>query len=210
MAGHPGLLWRCVAALAGWAVCGCVWASNGNQMLEPVELIRSVSAAVLQRLEPATASAELSTAEAVVIVNAFIMPNVETERMTASALGKYWRRATPKQQAQLQMEFPRLVVHTYATALSQFNNQTITVLPARLEPSGERAMVRTEVRGDAQPLKINYRLMKTMDGWKIYDFSISGIWLTLNYRSGFANVIATDGIDGLISQLAEKNRANGG
>lgn len=101
------------------------------------------------------------------------------------------------------------MVHTYAGALSQYGNQTITVLAARVAPTAERVIVRTEVNGGAQPLKIDYRLMKTANGWKIYDFGVMGVWLTLNYRSGFAHVIASDGIDGLISTLAEKNRANG-
>lgn len=48
------------------------------------------------------------------------------------------------------------------------------------------------------------------EGWKIYDFSVMGIWLTLNYRSSFAKVISTDGIDGLISKLSKTNHANGG
>ena len=45
---------------------------------------------------------------------------------------------------------------------------------------------------------------------EIYNFSVMAIWLTLNYRNSFARVISTDGINGLISTLAEKNHASGG
>jgi phospholipid transport system substrate-binding protein len=210
MIGRRGLLWHCGTCLTVWLACSGAFSSDANLMQEPAGLIRSVSTAVRQRLDTTPASQALSTAEVVSIVYTLVMPNVETTRMTASAMGIHWRRATPAQQARLQEEFPRLVVHTYAGALSRFGNQTITVLPARVAPSAERAVVRTEVRGGGQPLRIDYRLMKTAEGWKIYDFSVMGVWLTLNYRSGFAHVIATDGIDGLISKLAEKNRANGG
>lgn len=206
---RPRHFWRCGAWLVVWATCFPAFASDAVVGQEPVGLIQGVSTAVLLRLESARKSQALSTAQAVVIVDALVMPHVETEHMTASAVGKYWRRATTAQRTRLQEEFPRLVVHTYAGALSQYGNQTITVLAARVAPTAERVIVRTEVNGGAQPLKIDYRLMKTANGWKIYDFGVMGVWLTLNYRSGFAHVIASDGIDGLISTLAEKNRANG-
>jgi phospholipid transport system substrate-binding protein len=206
---RPRHFWRCGVGLVVCAACFPPFASDAAVGQEPVGLIQDISTAVLLRLESARKSQTLSIAQAVVIVDALVMPHVETEHMTASALGKYWRRAKPAQQTRLRTEFPRLVVNTYAGALSQYGNQTITVLAARVAPTAERVIVRTEVNGSAQPLKIDYRLVKTANGWKIYDFSVMGVWLTLNYRSSFAHVITSDSIDGLIATLAEKNRANG-
>lgn len=203
------LFWRCAVGLTLWLACAGAFATEGSQALAPDALIRSVSTAVRQGLDATSASRPLATADVIAIVDALVMPHVETVRMTASAMGRHWRRATPAQRERLQREFPRLLQHVYAGALMELGDRTITVLPARGAASAERAVVQTEVRGGAQPLRIDYRLLKTADGWKIYDFSVMGVWLTLTYRSGFAHVISTEGIDGLIAQLAEKNRANG-
>lgn len=56
------------------------------------------------------------------------MQNVENARTTESAMSRYWRRSTPAQQVRMQEEFPRPVDYTYANALRQFDNQTITLL----------------------------------------------------------------------------------
>ena len=40
---------------------------------------------------------------------------------------------------------------------------------------------------------------------KIYDITIDGISLVTNYRNGFSKIIKSDGIDGLIARLRDKN-----
>lgn len=215
MSVRPNLLWRCGTYLTflglslGAIAADAADVTDATQTLAPAHLINNVSMAVRQRLDAGAAAQALSRAEVIDIVDSLVLPNVELARMTASAMGRHWRRATPVQQLRLQEEFLRLVVHTYAGALSQIGDQSITVLPAWGEPEDVWAVVKTEVRGGRQPIRIDYRLVKTPEGWKIFDFSVMGIWLTLNYRSSFAHVIATDGIDGLILKLAEKNRVNG-
>jgi phospholipid transport system substrate-binding protein len=37
---------------------------------------------------------------------------------------------------------------------------------------------------------------------------VLGVWLVENYRSSFAQEISAGGIDGLITKLAEKNKAS--
>ena len=51
------------------------------------------------------------------------------------------------------------------------------------------------------PTSVDYRLEKVGDGWKVYDFSVEGIWLVQNYRNQFADQISRSGIDGLIKSL---------
>ena len=40
--------------------------------------------------------------------------------------------------------------------------------------------------------------------WRIIDVDVEGIWLVDNYRSQFASVVNSSGIDGLIKSLREK------
>jgi phospholipid transport system substrate-binding protein len=132
--------------------------------------------------------------------------------MTASAVGPAWRQATPEQQQRLQEEFKKLLVRTYAGALDQVSDQSVTVRPFRGSPDDKEVLVRTEVRGSGDPVQLDYRLEKTpgeAGGWKIYNLNVLGVWLVDTYRSQFAQEINAKGIDGLIARLAERNKQNG-
>jgi phospholipid transport system substrate-binding protein len=147
-----------------------------------------------------------------VLVDTKIMPNVNFQRMTASAVGPAWRQATPEQQQRLQEEFKKLLVRTYAGALDQVSDQSVVVRPFRGSPDDKEVLVRTEVRGSGDPVQLDYRLEKTpgeAGGWKIYNLNVLGVWLVDTYRSQFAQEINAKGIDGLISALAERNKRNG-
>lgn len=145
------------------------------------------------------------------VVDRKIMPNVNFRRMTASATGPAWRRATPDQQQKLQQEFKTLLVRTYSGALRQVSDQTIEVGPLRANESDKEVLVRTLVKGKGEPVQLDYRMEKTPGqgaGWKIYDLNVAGIWLVDTYRPQFAQQINANGIDGLIATLVERNRAN--
>ncbi|MGQ0708516.1 MAG: MlaC/ttg2D family ABC transporter substrate-binding protein [Rhodoferax sp.] len=147
----------------------------------------------------------------VAVVDQRIMPNVNFQRMTASAVGPAWRQATPEQQKQLQDEFKTLLVRTYAGALAQVTDQTIAMKPLRAAPEDKEVLVRSEIRGRGDPIQLDYRLEKTPGqgaGWRIYNLNVLGIWLVETYKSQFAQEISAKGIDGLIASLSERNKAN--
>ena len=147
----------------------------------------------------------------VALVDRKIMPNVDFQRMTASAVGPGWRQATAEQRQRLQEEFKILLVRTYAGALNQVGDQTVAIKPLRASPDDREVLVRSEIKGRGDPIQLDYRLVKTPGqgtGWKIYNLNVLGVWLVDTYRSQFAQEIAAKGIDGLIATLAERNRAN--
>ena len=147
----------------------------------------------------------------IALVDRKIMPNVDFQRMTASAVGPGWRQATAEQRQRLQEEFKILLVCTYAGALNQVGDQTVAIKPLRASPDDREVLVRSEVKGRGDPIQLDYRLVKTPGqgtGWKIYNLNVLGVWLVDTYRSQFAQEIAAKGIDGLIATLAERNRAN--
>jgi phospholipid transport system substrate-binding protein len=145
------------------------------------------------------------------VVDAKIMPNVNFQRMTASAVGPAWREASPAQRERLQEEFKLLLVRTYSGALSQVSDESISMKPLRGSPNDTDVIVRSEIRGRGDPIQLEYRLEKTPGqgaGWKIYNLNVLGVWLVETYRSQFAQEVNAKGIDGLIASLSERNRAN--
>jgi phospholipid transport system substrate-binding protein len=144
------------------------------------------------------------------LVDSKVMPHVNFRRITASAVGPGWLKATPDQQKQLQDEFKLLLLRTYAGALSQITDQTIAVKPLRASAEDTEIVVRTEVRGKGEPIQLDYRLEKTPgvgSGWKIYNLNVMGVWLMETFRSQFSQEINAKGVDGLIVTLKSRNQA---
>ena len=142
------------------------------------------------------------------LVDTQVLPHVDLQRMTAAVVGKAWKTATPDQQAKLQAEFKTLLIRTYAGALTKVNAQTsIELKPTRSAPDDTDVTVRTNVKGSGDPIEIDYRLEKLPAEWKIFDVNVLGVWLVDQYKSSFAQQIASGGIDGLINALVAKNKA---
>jgi phospholipid transport system substrate-binding protein len=141
------------------------------------------------------------------LVQAKILPYVDSEKMTSLAAGRFWRQASPEQQKQLSDEFRTLLVYTYSGALSTIRNETVEFKPFRADPADTEVEVRSQVnltRGE--PITLNYRLTKTAQGWKIFDINVLGAWLVETYKSTFTSEINKGGIDGLIKKLQERNK----
>ena len=171
--------------------------------------IKRVSSDILEAIKADKSIRNGDINKIIVLVDQRVMPNVNFLRMTASAVGPGWRQATPEQQRRLQEEFKTLLVRTYAGALGQVSDQTISVKPLRAAADDKEVLVRTEVRGKGDPIQLDYRVEKTTDGsWKVYNMNVMGIWLVENYKTQFAQEINAKGVDGLIASLVDRNKAN--
>lgn len=174
-------------------------------------LIKRLSTEVLDTIRADKSIQAGDVGRIVTLVDTKIMPNVNFQRMTASAVGPAWRQATPEQQMRLLDEFKTLLVRTYAGALTQIVDQTIVVKPLRASPEDKEVVVRSEVKGQGDAIQLEYRLEKTPGegaGWKIYNLNVLGVWLVETYRSQFAQEINARGLNGLITTLSERNKAN--
>ena len=174
-------------------------------------LIKRLSTEVLDTIRADKTIQAGDVGRIVTLVDTKIMPNVNFQRMTASAVGPAWRQATPEQQKRLLDEFKTLLVRTYAGALTQIVDQTIVVKPLRASPEDKEVVVRSEVKGQGDAIQLEYRLEKTPGegaGWKIYNLNVLGVWLVETYRSQFAQEINARGLNGLITTLSERNKAN--
>ncbi len=177
----------------------------------PDALIKRLSSDVLDAIKSDKSIRSGDLAKVIALVDSRVMPNVDFQRMTASAVGPAWRQATPEQQKRLQEEFKTLLVRSYAGALGQVSDQAISIKPMRSAPEDKEVMVRTEIKGKGEPIQLDYRLEKTPGqgaGWKIFNINVLGVWLVETYKTQFAQEINAKGLDGLIGSLTERNKAN--
>lgn len=193
-------------------VVGSLLAGPSWAMDEAADVfVKRISTEVLDLIKADKTMRGGDIAKVVTLVDTRIMPHMDFQRMTASAVGPSWRQATPEQQKRLQEEFKILLVRTYSGALAQISDQTIVMKPLRGGPDDKEVVVRSEVRGGGDPIQLDYRLEKTPgqgSGWRIFNLNVMGVWLVETYKSQFAQEINAKGVEGLIDSLAARNKSN--
>lgn len=174
----------------------------------PDVLVKRVTEEVLEIVRKDREIQDGSTQKAIDLVDQKVLPNFDFRHMTALAVGKDWKKASPGQQQQLIAEFKTLLVRTYSNALTSYKNQKIVYKPFRMNSDDSEVLVRTEViQPGSKPVQIDYNLKKSDTSWKVYDVVVAGISLVTNYRDQFAQEVRSGGIDGLIAAIAAKNKS---
>jgi phospholipid transport system substrate-binding protein len=183
---------------------------QAQESVAPDVLIKSVTDAVIDIVRKDKDIQSGNSKKAMELIDAKVLPNFNFAHMTALAVARNWRQATPAQQKSLSDEFRALLVRTYSKALTDYKNQTIEFKPFKMNPADTDAKVRTQVMQPGnQPVPLDYYLEKVGQSWQVYDIEVSGVSLVTAYRSEFANEIRNGGIDGLIKTLQAKNHAGG-
>jgi len=173
----------------------------------PNDFVQQVADQMLAALKSDSSVRAGNTARVNTLVDELILPNVNFEKTTRLAAGRYWRQATPEQQAALVKAFRGTLARAYSGAFTRVDEATtIKTLAFRGEPGATDVVVKSQVtqRANTQPIALDYRLEKTPEGWKIYDLNVENIWLIENYRNQFAQQISQNGIDGLIQALNQR------
>lgn len=180
------------------------------QDVAPDELLRAVSAGVIDTLNQNQDGRAASPEDIAALVETRIAPLFDFVRMTRLAMARNWRLATPEQQAALAAEFRTLLVRTYSTALAQYRGEAVVFKQLRAAPLDADVTVRSEVMQPGnESMTLNYEMEKTSAGWKIYDVNVAGVRLVTTYREVFAEKVRAVGINGLIKFLADGNRDGG-
>lgn len=177
------------------------------QETAPDVLVKNVTTEVLEIIRTDKDIKAGNTQRVIDLVEKKVLPHFNFTRMTALAVGKDWRQASPAQQKILTDEFRDLLVRTYSNALTAYKNETVEYRPFKMQTGETDVTVRTQIHqpGARQPIALDYSLEKNGNGWKVYDVVVAGVSLVTNYRSSFATEIRNGGIDGLIKTLKAKN-----
>jgi phospholipid transport system substrate-binding protein len=183
-------------------------ATTQAQMLAPDALAKSVTDDVLTVIRADKDIQSGNHKKVLDLVEAKVLPHFNFSHMTQLAMGRNWRAANPEQQKKLVAEFRTLLVRTYTTAFTQYRNQTVEYKPVRMATGDTDVVVQSLIKQNSgQPIAVDYSMEKTDAGWKVYNMKIEGISLVENYRNTFNTEIQKNGVDGLITTLAEKNRS---
>jgi phospholipid transport system substrate-binding protein len=185
-----------------------VAAAAQAQAVAPDALVRQASQEVIDAVKSDKAIQAGDASRILALVDSKVMPHLNFEVVTRSAVGPQWRNATPEQRVRLQAEFKTLLVRVYSGALTQVKDHTVEITRTLPVQGSTQIVVQSEVKSKGEPIKLDYRLDKFDSAWKIIDVNVGGIWLVQSYRSQFGQVLSSGGIDALITRLAEQNKTN--
>ncbi len=121
-------------------------------------------------------------------------------------LGRHWRRASEAERAEFQQVFEDYLVAGYARQLSAYSDEQFEVRQA--QPQGDRGALVTSkiIRAEGEDIRVDWRLRKADENWRIIDVIVEGVSMATTYRSEFSSVIGSNGgrIAGLLEVLRTK------
>jgi phospholipid transport system substrate-binding protein len=189
----------------------CLFAALANAApapgSDPQQLVIDTTDRMLSALGEHANELEREPAKIYDLVGDIVLPHFDFVRMSAWALGKYWRQADREQKRRFVRAFRQMLVRTYAVALLEYDEQKIEYLPLRGDPASGDVTVRTQVvQSGRAPIAINYALWERGGDWRVYDVSVDGISLVANFRTSFASEIKANGLEALITRLEQLNQ----
>lgn len=137
-------------------------------------------------------------------IRAIVDERFDFRSMSQSVLATHWKKATPAERDRFVQFFSQYLEHTYMAQIEKYSDHYVKY--AREKISGNRAVVDTYIVADSLEIPVNYRLRLNEGEWFAYDVIIEETSLINNYRNIYSAIVKTEGIDGLLDSLEEKNR----
>ncbi len=171
----------------------------------PVGLLKYIADNMIEQLRANQATLKTKPGIVYKIAYQYVVPYADLPEMSKRVLPpKIWNGATPAQKEQFQKEFTRLVIRTYASALTSYKDQEVKFFPVR--GGGSTVEVKSEITSSSRPpISVSYRLLQSGGAWKLYDMSVEGVSLISSFRSQFADILARGNMNDLLAKLSKHN-----
>jgi len=178
---------------------------------DPVNLLQTLADRMIAGLKANQATLKANPSVVYGLAYKVVVPYADLDYMSKRVLPpQIWNRASANQRSKFESEFTKLLVRTYASALSDYSNQTVQFFPVRGGFRGKSTiMVSSQInRSDGPSVSVTYRLVAFGSTWKLYDLSVEGVSLLESFRSQFADKLSQGNMDDLIRDLQSHNKAN--
>ncbi len=155
-----------------------------------------------RKTPPGSAEEKQQAAE----INAKLQNFLDVDELGRRAMRDQWSKLTPAQQAEFTKLLREIVEGHYVRALRSELDYTVAYLGEK--PQGDETTVSTELslmkNGKKQVIGVDYALRKDKGNWRVFDIVTDGVGLVENYRAQFNQVIAKEGVEGLLARMRKK------
>ena len=140
-------------------------------------------------------------------VTAKLQNFLDVDELGRRAMRDQWSKLKPAQQAEFSKLLREIVEGHYLRALRSELDYDVAYLGEK--PHDDEASVSTELRvtrkGKKQAISVDYTLRHDKGAWRVFDIVTDGVGLVENYRAQFNQVIAKEGVEGLLARMRKKS-----
>ena len=168
---------------------------------QPEAFIRKIGDQVLATLRDETLSGESKLTAIKKLLDRYTDLNL----LAKLVLGKYWRSASKVQRDEYQSVFRQLVMKALADRLHEYGGETVEIVGSR-EINDRDSLVSTDILrpSGAPPIRVDWRVRSSGDNQSIIDVVAEGVSLVVTQRSELGDIVAKNGMDGLIRTMRER------
>ena len=128
--------------------------------------------------------------------------------MAKLSLGKaHWSDFNTRQRIVFIDLYTRLFQEFYIGKLDFFSDETVVFQPAIIV-GRKKVRIQTALISKGTEYSMLYKMFKTGNGWKIYDFEIEGVSMLQSYRSQYHHILESGEIEDLLTKMREKKIEN--
>lgn len=188
----------------GWlAFATQIQAANTS---DPVGLLQYVADNMIAGLKFHKATLKTNPGVVYNLAYKYVVPYADLNEMSKRVLPpSVWNSASAAQRQQFQNEFTKTVIRTYASALTNYRDQSVKFYPPRGGSARTLEVSSEIVSPSSQPIRVTYRLVRAGSGWKLYDMSVEGVDMLESFRDQFADILAQGNMNSLLQRLSGHN-----
>jgi len=127
--------------------------------------------------------------------------------LSRRTLAQNWNAFNEKQKNDFVELFKSVLESAYIEKIMSYSDEKV-LFQKESQLSEKTSEVQTVIVTKKTEIPINYRVIKTESGWKVYDVVIEGVSLINNYRSQFREILMNKSPDDLLEILRKKARKN--
>lgn len=174
---------------------------------DPVSLLKYIADNMIDGLKSNKATLKTKPSIVYNLAYKYVVPYASLNEMSKRVLPpRIWNSATDAQKKEFQKLFTTTVIRTYASALTNYQDQTIKFFPMRSGANGNTVEVSSQIiSSQSQPINVTYRLVRTSGGWKLYDMSVEGVSMLSSFRAQFSDILGNGDMDSLLNKLSGHN-----
>jgi len=127
------------------------------------------------------------------------------------ALGDHYGKLNPAQRKEFLALLGELVQANYVKALRSNLTYQVRYLDEVEKDGGRLVTTELELQRNGRPevMSVDYRLRKEGEQWRAFDLVTDGVGLVENYRAQFNQIIAKEGVGGLLERMRKKKAQKG-
>lgn len=177
------------------------WAESPQDSASPEQIVNRLHEALIKAMREGPALGYQGRFELLAPV---IRQTHDLDFIARTALGTHWNQLDPAQQRTFTEVFENLSIGTYAGWFKSHEGERFEFLERQPMPR-DQVMVRSKlVKARGEPVRFDYVLRQTKDGWRIVNIMADGVSDLALKRVEYRAILQRDGFSDLIDMLKEK------